>query len=108
MEELNILKTCCNFMMENTVQRSKNKQFCLNFRIPLWASSSEAEWETERVGKNLKGKERQLGIGEIGGRQEDWSNDQKAQEGLGPRPHAPPAALVHGVEDRIPSVSFHV
>ena len=30
-------------MMESTVQNSKNEQFCLNFWIPLWASSSEAE-----------------------------------------------------------------
>ena len=37
------LKTTCHFMMEITVQSSKNKQFCLNFRIPLWASSTEAE-----------------------------------------------------------------
>ena len=35
----------------------------------------------------------------------DWSNDQKAQEGLGPRPHAAPAALVHGVEDGVPFFS---
>ena len=103
-----ILNRTCNFMMEITVQSSKNEQFCLNFRIPLWASSSEAEWERGREKKNLKGKERQSGIGERGGRQMDWSNDQKAQEGLGPPPHATPDALVHGVKDRIPCISFDI
>ena len=37
----------------------------------------------------FKGKERQLRIGERGERQEDWSNDQRAQEGLAP------ASLLH-------------
>ena len=43
--------------------------------------------ERERGGE-FKGKERQLGIGERGERerQMDWSNDQKAQEGLAPLP----------------------
>ena len=38
-----ILNRTCNFMMEITVQSSKNEQFCLNFWIPFRASSSEAE-----------------------------------------------------------------
>ena len=38
-------------MMENTVQKSKNEQFCINFQIPLWASSSEAE-SSETQGPN--------------------------------------------------------
>ena len=73
-------------MMESTVQKNKNEQFCLNFRKPLWASSSEAEGEKEREGENLKGTERQLGIGERQERLRKRSNDQKAQEGLAPRP----------------------
>ena len=63
--------------------------------------------ERERE-ENLKGKERQLGIGKRGERQMDWSNDQRAQEGLGPRPHATPTALVHGVEDGVPGISFNI
>ena len=34
-EHAMILKTICNFMMESTVQRSKNKQFCHHLRLPL-------------------------------------------------------------------------
>ena len=45
---------------------------------------------------------------ERGERQMDWSNDQKAQEGLGPRPPAAPAALVHGVEYGIPCIGFNL
>ena len=36
-----ILKTITNFMTEHTVQSGKNEQFCLNYRIPLCASSSQ-------------------------------------------------------------------
>ena len=34
------LRTICNFTMESAVQKSENGQFCLNFRAPIWASSS--------------------------------------------------------------------
>ena len=46
--------------MEIQCRVSKKTQlFCLNFRKPLWASSSEAEREREKR-QECKGKERQL------------------------------------------------
>ena len=94
-------------MMEITVQSSKNEQFCLNFRIPLWASSSEAEWEKER-GEEFKGERETIG---------DW-RERRETDGLvkwpeSPRRAGPPAPagqlpLVHGIEDRIPSVSLNI
>ena len=54
--------------MEVTVQVRKIQQFCLNFRYPLWESSSEAKREeketgfyrekTDNWGLERKGKER--------------------------------------------------
>ena len=37
------IKTVFIRIMEVTVQDRKIQQFCLNFRYPLWESSSEAE-----------------------------------------------------------------
>ena len=44
---------------------------------------------------------------ERGERQMDWSNDQKAQEGLAPRPPAD-RLLVHSIEDGIPCIRFDI
>ena len=43
-------KTVFIRIMEVTVQVRKKQQFCLNFRYPLWESSSEAERGKEREG----------------------------------------------------------
>ena len=93
--------------MELQCRMSKKTQlFCLNFRKPLWASSSEAERERERR-QVFKGKERQLRIGERGKRETEWSKTKS------PRRAGPPAPphnrlSIHGIENWVPGISFYV
>ena len=67
-------------------REQKNTTFCLNFRKPLWASSSEAERKIGRETENLKGKGDNWGLEREGIGKERVVKDQEPKKGWAPRP----------------------
>ena len=66
----------------------KNTTFCLNFRKPLWASSSEAERKREKEGGNLKGKTDNWGLEREREREREWSMTKSPRRAGPPAPSA--------------------
>ena len=78
------MKTICNFMMESTMHKRTILPKFSNTTLGIIIRGRMRERER---GGEFKGKRETIGNWrERRERQMEWSNDQKAQVGLGPRP----------------------
>ena len=76
-------------MMENTVQKSKKRTILPKFSNTTLGIIIRGRMRERERGKEFKGERETIGDWrERRERQMVWSNDQKAQRGLGPPPPA--------------------
>ena len=83
-----LIKTVFIRIMEIQCKYAKNNNFCLNFRNPLWESSSEAERKREREERFLKGERDNWGLERERQERGEWSVTKSPRRAGPPRPDA--------------------